>query len=71
MQGSVRYPWDQWFKRRKFRLVRHRQFNCQCHSMGVQVRNAAAKRGIRISINIDEDTDSLSVTVVSRSSEAA
>ncbi len=49
-------PWDKWLKRKRFRLVRGRHYNCMPHSMGVQVRTAAANRGLRVSVLINEDT---------------
>ena len=52
----LRYPWDKWFKRNKTVLVRGEDYECQPHSMGVQVRDAAAKRGLRVSVEIDEGT---------------
>ena len=47
------YPWNVWFKRRVFRLVKGDHFNCAPHSMSVQVRGAARKRGIRVSVFIE------------------
>lgn len=52
----VRYPWNKWFRRRKFTLVRGKHFHCQPHSMSVQVRNAAAARDLWSSVLIEEDT---------------
>lgn len=51
----IRYPWDKWLSKRSLRLVRGRHYNCMPHSMGVQVRNAAAMRGIHVSVKIAED----------------
>lgn len=58
-----RYPWEKWLAKTKFTLTRHKQFDCQCHSMGVQVRNAAKAAGVKVSIAMDEDSDSLVVSV--------
>jgi len=54
----VRYPWDQWFAttRKQRRLVRGKHFHCQPHSMSIQVRAAAALRGLRVSVYIEEQT---------------
>lgn len=52
----TRYPWDNWFKKAKLVLVRHKDYECQPHSMSVQVRDAAAKRGFQASVEIDEGT---------------
>jgi len=49
----VRYPWDRWFKRRRFRLQYGRDYRCLPHSMGVQVRSAAYKRGVHVKVEIN------------------
>lgn len=49
-----RYPWDKWFKKNKLVLLRGKHYECQPHSMGVQVRDAATKRGLQISVEVDE-----------------
>lgn len=51
-----RYPWDKWFKKNKLVLVRGKHYECQPHSMGVQVRDAATKRDLEVSVEIDEGT---------------
>lgn len=51
----VRYPWDKWLAKSRLRLVRGRHFQCMPHSMSVQVRNAAANRRLRVSVQIQED----------------
>jgi len=47
-----RYPWDKWLGYKQLTLVKGRHFDCRPYSMGVQVRTAAAKRGIKVSIKI-------------------
>ena len=49
-----RYPWDRWFRRKAFTLRRGQGYRCQPHSMSVQVRSAAQKRGLRVSVLIRE-----------------
>lgn len=56
-----KYTWDKWFARKKFRLVRGKHFDCMPHSMGVQVRMAASNRGLRVSVQIDEERLTVSV----------
>ena len=51
----VHYPWEKWFAKNRFILFRGKQYNCQPHSMGVQIRNAAAKRNLSVSVYIDGD----------------
>lgn len=48
------YPWSKWFGRKRFQLVRGKHYHCQPHSMSVQVRNAAANRGLWVSVRIRE-----------------
>ena len=47
------HPWDRWLKRRRLQLQYGRDYHCLPHSMGVQVRNAAYKRGIHVSVEIN------------------
>lgn len=51
-----KHPWDKWFRRKQFCLVRGRHYTCQPHSMAQQVRTAALKRSLSISIRIAEGT---------------
>ena len=51
-----RYPWDKWLKEDKLVLHRGTHYRCQPHSMAVQVRDAATKRGLDVSVEIDEGT---------------
>ena len=52
--NGLRYPYDKWFSRnRRYRLRRGTDFYCQPHSMSVLLREAAAKRGVRVSVFID------------------
>ena len=50
----IRYPWDRWLGKKRIVLRRGRDYRCQPHSMGVQVRNAAAARGVHVSVKILE-----------------
>lgn len=52
VRRSRGYPWDKWFKKKRFKLKKGKDFNCAPHSMSVQVRNAAKKRGKKVSIYI-------------------
>ena len=65
-QGGTKYPWVQWFQRKKeFELIRGEHFKCLPHSMAQQMRNAAYRHGYRVSISIGKGL--LKVRVVSRS----
>ena len=51
-----KYPWEVWFARKEvFRLKRHVDFDAAPHSMSVQIRQAAANRGKRVSVLIEND----------------
>jgi len=52
---GTRHPWDRWFKKKQFKLVRYKHYFCMPHSMGVQIRTAAAKRELAVSVHIRED----------------
>jgi hypothetical protein len=55
--GIVRYPWDKWLgKKQAYTLQRGRDFNCKVHGMAAQLRNAASKRGMSVSIAIEGDS---------------
>lgn len=58
---TERYPWHVWFSTPQFRLVRGKDYLCSTASMTQQVRNAANKRGVGVSIEAN-DTD-LTVTI--------
>lgn len=53
---QVRYDWGRWFKRKRFLLVRGIHYECLPHGMAQQVRNAAAERGLRVSIRFVDST---------------
>ena len=61
MPIPIRYPWDAWFRCEQFQLRRLTDFSCRPYTMAVQVRAAAAKRGLRVSVFITGNV--LSVTV--------
>ena len=58
---TYRHPWDTWFSKSSFQLKKGVHFDCQTHSMVVQVRNAATNRGLKVVIQLFDDT--LTVTV--------
>lgn len=58
----VRYPWDKWLAyKREYRLKKGKDFDCMVHSMSVQVRNAAYRRGMSVQVVIDEGDQCLYV----------
>jgi hypothetical protein len=60
-----RYPWRRWFHSDGFVLTRYIDYNGMSHTMAQQCRNASAKWGVKVSINIANDGNSISVRVLS------
>lgn len=58
----VRYPWEDWFSRKKITLIRGKHFFCQPHSMAQQIRNEARLYWVSISIEINDDTVTATIT---------
>jgi hypothetical protein len=56
------YPWDDWFSKPKKRVVRQRDFKIGSASMSQQIRQAASKRGISVSLEEVEDGFIINVT---------
>ena len=54
--GLPKYPWDRWFRRKRFTLVKNKDYDCMTHSMAIQVRQAAWKREIQVSVRIPKST---------------
>lgn len=61
MPAKPRYPWDTWFGRRTVTITRGKDFTCMPHSMMIQVRANAIKRKLDVSVNMHDD--SLTITV--------
>jgi hypothetical protein len=47
-----RYPWDEWFERGSFYLVRGRDYECTTHGMAQMIRNVASSDKYRIELEI-------------------
>jgi hypothetical protein len=63
----IRYPWPKWLTPEKRSLLKKgRDYDCQPHSMAQQIRNAAAKRDVVVSIHIDGEVISISCEACSR-----
>lgn len=50
-----KYPWKEWFRKRRLQLVRGRDYDCSPGSFAQQLRNAASVYGIGISVETTED----------------
>lgn len=52
---SKKYPWNKWFKRTKFKLVKGTHYQILSHSMAQQVRNAAYRQGLTVKTEISQE----------------
>lgn len=50
------YPWDKWFSRKTFTVVRGVDYDCAVHGMASQIRTRASLRGLRVSLEIIDGT---------------
>lgn len=50
--AESKYPWDDWLSSPTVSLKKRLHFHCQIHGMAQQIRNAARKRGLRVSLEI-------------------
>lgn len=50
----VIYPWEEWFKVKHFVLHFKKDYKCAAHGMAQQIRNAAKRRDLRVSLRIDK-----------------
>ena len=68
--GKARiYPWEKWFKKKKFVLTKGFQYQCKTHGMAQQIRIQAGKRGLRVHIQIGETASGLEKIEVTRREE--
>lgn len=44
------YPWEEWFKKKRFRVVRGKDYSCSEVSMSQQIRNAACRIGVTVDL---------------------
>lgn len=52
---ASRYPWDIWFAKKDFTLVKGKDFHGQPHGMMMTTRHAAKRHGLEVSVNVDGD----------------
>ena len=56
------HPWNKWFSqgaralKGTFTLKQGKDFRCEPHSMAQQVRTAASKRGLKVSLSLRDKT---------------
>jgi hypothetical protein len=59
------YPWEKWLKLRKpFTLYHRVDYDCPTYSMAQQVRNRLVQTGLRASITIAPNEESLTITLI-------
>ena len=61
-----RYPWETWFARKRFTLVRGRDYDCLTHGMAQTVRNAAASDKFRVKVRLEVLEDEIVGEVVGK-----
>lgn len=49
--GSI-YPWKDWFKRKRWHLIKGQHFWVEPYVMAMQVRNAASRYGYSVSLRV-------------------
>lgn len=52
---NTRHPWDEWFARKKLRLRRGKDFDCQPYLLAQQIRNEARRREITVTVSVLDD----------------
>lgn len=51
--AEPKYPWDDWLlSGNRISLKKGLHFKCQLHGMAQQIRNAARKRGLKVSLQL-------------------
>lgn len=67
-----RYPWQVWFRKSVFTIVRGVDFDNRCYVMAQMIRNVARdpRYNLSVSISISDDDKTLTVKVKRRASVA-
>ena len=66
VRSDRKYDWDRWLADDRVVLRRGEHYVCDMYSFGLQLRNAATRLGVKISVEIDPDSDDFVVTVKER-----
>lgn len=61
---QVRYPWDEWFTNKRFRLVKGKHYFSTTTGMVQTIRKAAMTRGLKVRLRIVDTDNWITVTVV-------
>jgi hypothetical protein len=62
-----KYPWNEWFSKKFFFLIKGRDYTCSTKSIVQQVRNRAAENWIGVSIRKEIHEGTEIVLVIKRS----
>ena len=62
-KNNSKYHWERWFSKSRFDLEYGRHFECDPASMIQQVRNAASRYGVSVSIKFDVESSKIKVKV--------
>jgi hypothetical protein len=55
----ISYPWERWFRKRRIKLMRGRDYRCMTHCFNVLARAAAKRLNYAVSIRMLEREDGL------------
>lgn len=58
----ARFPWAEWFEKKRFTLTSGRDFTCKIHGMYQMVKNNAARYGKLVDIVIKNDEIRVKIT---------
>ena len=62
MAQGKEYPWDKWFSTKTRTLKQGVHFDSMLHSMAAIIRTAAAKRDYSVSLSINEEKKTITIT---------
>lgn len=51
-----RYPWRNWFGKKRMVLVRGTHYHCLSHGMAGMVRNTARRYGVTVSVSVADNS---------------
>jgi len=56
LKPKVKHPWDRWFRKKHFKLIRYRDYDSLPSLMAQQVRNNASKRKLKVTVDVEAGT---------------
>jgi hypothetical protein len=64
------YPWDKWLGKPRTRLRKGVDYSCPQSSICQQIRNAATRLGVRVTVDETKDGKGVVIEVVEREDKA-